>query len=52
MQKRKSRLWLGLAILVIALGFYRGWVVLSGSNQSEDGKVKVNVGVTVDPAKV
>jgi cell division protein FtsX len=40
-----------LLILVVALGFYRGWFALSRS-ASGVGSNKVNVNLTVDPDKM
>lgn len=39
-----------LAILVIGVGFYRGWFTLS-SPDAEKGSNKVNINLTVDPDK-
>jgi hypothetical protein len=39
-----------LAILVIALGFYRGWFMLSSGDADEGNKVNVNL--TVDKDKI
>ena len=38
------------AVIVVGLGFYRGWFTVSGSRESESHKVDVNL--TVDPDKV
>ena len=40
-----------LAIVIVALGFYRGWFALS-SPASDAGSNKVKVSLTVDPDKV
>jgi hypothetical protein len=40
-----------IVILVVGLGFYRGWFSLSRSNPEADSN-KVNVGVTVDRGKM
>jgi hypothetical protein len=40
-----------LLILVVGLGFYRGWFALSRS-ASDAGSNKVNVNLTVDPDKM
>lgn len=37
-----------LALLVIALGFYRGWFVLSSRDADEGNKVNVNLAVDKD----
>ena len=39
-----------LAIIVISLGFYRGWFSVSGGREAVSHKVDVNL--TVDPDKV
>ena len=39
-----------LVLCAVALGFYRGWFVLS-SHGSGDGEHKVDVNLTVDPGK-
>lgn len=39
-----------LVILVIGVGFYRGWFAVSGSRESESQKVDVKL--TVDTEKV
>lgn len=39
-----------LAIIVISVGFYRGWFSVSGSREAVSHKVDVNL--TVDPDKV
>ena len=40
-----------LALLVIALGFYRGWFVLSSRDTDEGNKVNVNLAVDKDKMK-
>jgi hypothetical protein len=40
-----------ITILVVAVGVYRGWFVVSGSS-GETGEQKMNVNVTVDKKKV
>jgi hypothetical protein len=40
-----------IAILVVGLGFYRGWFTMSTSNPDADAD-KVNVDVTVDRGKM
>ena len=40
-----------LALLVIGLGFYRGWFALSSSDP-DNGSNKVNVNLTVDQDKM
>ena len=39
-----------LAILVIGVGFYRGWFTVSHEREADSNKVDVNL--TVDPDKV
>jgi hypothetical protein len=39
-----------LVLLVVGLGFYRGWFTLSGSN-ADKGSNKVNVNLTMDGDK-
>lgn len=47
---RRRRLWpIVVLVIVIALGFYRGWFALSGGRQAETRKVDVHL--TVDPDK-
>ena len=40
-----------IVILVTAVGFYRGWFILSGSS-GEAGAEKMNVNVSVDKVKM
>jgi hypothetical protein len=40
-----------VAICAVAIGFYRGWFVLSSSNSGTESK-KVNVNLTVDGDKI
>jgi hypothetical protein len=40
-----------IAILLVAVGFYRGWFVVSGSS-GETGEQKMNVNVSVDKEKM
>lgn len=40
-----------LLVLVVALGFYRGWFVLSNPSPAP-GSSNVNVNLTVDPGQV
>ena len=40
-----------LAIVVVGVGFYRGWFALS-SPTTDTGSHKVNINLTVDPDKV
>jgi hypothetical protein len=37
-------------VVLVAVGFYRGWFALSGPARDPDGN-RINVGLTVDPAK-
>ena len=39
-----------LAVIVVGLGFYRGWFTVSGNREAVSHKVDVNL--TVDPDKV
>ena len=38
------------AIIVVGLGFYRGWFTLSGGRESQSNKVDVNL--SVDPDRI
>lgn len=40
-----------LAMVVVGLGFYRGWLSLSRSEKREDGR-KVDINLTVDGDKL
>lgn len=40
-----------LVLVVIGIGFYRGWFALS-SSEAEKGNTKVNVNLTVDREKM
>ncbi len=40
-----------LILCVVAVGFYRGWFMLSGPTRDSDGN-KVNIELSVDPDKV
>ena len=40
-----------LALFVVGLGFYRGWIALSSSG-ADKGSNKVNLNLTVDPDKM
>src|SRR5690349_17353284 len=47
---RRRRLWpIILLVIIIAVGFYRGWFALSGGREAESRKVDVHL--TVDPDK-
>ena len=48
--RRFRSLLIVLAVIVISLGFYRGWFTVSGGREAESHKVDVNL--TVDPDKV
>ena len=48
--KRFCSLMIVLAVIVVGLGFYRGWFTVSGSREAVSHKVDVNL--TVDPDKV
>lgn len=39
-----------LLLVVVVVGFFRGWFVLTSNSRDEDNKVNVNL--TVDPDKV
>ena len=39
-----------LTVIVVSVGFYRGWFAVSGSREAVSHKVDVNL--TVDPDKV
>ena len=48
---RNLRTWLLLfTVLVVGVGFYRGWFVLSSSPVNSENH-KVNIHLTVDPEK-
>lgn len=48
---KRFRSWLiVLAIIVVSLGYYRGWFTVSGSREAVSHKIDVNL--TVDPEKV
>lgn len=49
--QRLFRLLVVVAIVIIAVGFYRGWFALSRS-RSEEGSNKVNVNLTMDGDKM
>jgi hypothetical protein len=49
--KRPSAVLLVIAILVVGLGFYRGWFALSRS-APEAGNNKVNINLATDPDKM
>lgn len=40
-----------LAVIVVGVGFYRGWFAMSSTNP-DSGSHKVNINLTVDPDKV
>lgn len=47
---RRARVWpIVLLVIIIAVGFYRGWFALSGGREPEGRKVDVHL--TVDPDK-
>jgi len=48
--KRFCSLLTLLAVIVVSVGFYRGWFSVSGSREPVSHKVDVNL--TVDPDKV
>ena len=49
--KKRGAVLTVLAIVIVALGFYRGWFALSRP-ASDAGSNKVKVSLTVDPDKV
>ena len=49
--KRRSAVLIAIAILVVGLGFYRGWFALSRP-APDAGSNKVNINLTLDPDKV
>jgi hypothetical protein len=49
--KKLVRLLIVLAIVVVAVGFYRGWFTLS-SHKANDGSDNVNVNLTMDADKI
>lgn len=48
--RRLSSFLIVLVILVIVIGFYRGWFTLSGGRESNGNRIDVNL--AVDPDKV
>ena len=48
--KRFCSLLIVLAVIVVILGYYRGWFTVSGGREAVSHKVGVNL--TVDPDKV
>ena len=51
MNKKLFAVVIVLALLVIGVGFYRGWFALSSSS-ADQGSNKVNVNLTVDRDKI
>jgi hypothetical protein len=49
--KRLYAVVIVLALIVVGVGFYRGWFALSSSTAGQ-GNNKVNVNLTVDPDKM
>jgi len=49
--KRLFAVVIVLALIVVGVGFYRGWFALSSSS-ADQGSNKVNVNLTVDPDKM
>jgi len=49
--KKLSLVLIGLLILVVGLGFYRGWFALSSQSRDAESN-KVDINLTVDRAKV
>jgi len=49
--KRLYAVVIVLALIVVGVGFYRGWFALSSST-ADQGSNKVNVNLTVDPDKM
>jgi hypothetical protein len=48
--KKLYTLILVFVVIVIAIGFYRGWFAISGARQPESNKVDISL--TLDPDKV
>lgn len=49
-----KRFWLVitvLAIIVVALGFYRGWFTLTGGREAESHNIDVKLSVDTDKVK-
>ena len=49
--KKLVRLLIVVAIVIVAVGFYRGWFTLS-SPKANDGSDNVNVNLTMDADKI
>ena len=49
--KRFRPLLILLAVIVVGLGFYRGWFTVSGSREAVSHKVDVNLTVDTDKVK-
>ena len=49
--RRLSVVLVAIAILVVGLGFYRGWFAVSRS-APDDGSNKVNINLAADPDKM
>ena len=49
--KRFCPLLIVLAVIVISLGFYRGWFTVSGSREAVSNKVDVNLTLDTDKVK-
>ncbi len=49
--KRFSSLLIVFAIIVVGVGFYRGWFTVSGGREAETHKVDVNLTVDTDKVK-
>jgi hypothetical protein len=51
MMKKLSRLIAVLAVVIIGLGFYRGWFTLTGGRETESNHVDVKLSVDTDKVK-
>lgn len=49
--KRFRSLLIVLTVIVVSLGFYRGWFAVSGSREAVSHKVDVNLTVDTDKVK-
>ena len=49
--KRFRSLLIVLAVIVVSLGFYRGWFAVSGGREAVSHKVDVNLTVDTDKVK-
>lgn len=49
--KRICSLLTVLTVIVVSIGFYRGWFSVSGGRETESNKVDVNLTVDTDKVK-